>query len=64
MEEIKLTDEDVAVMLEAIEERLKRFQRLGMGMAALITCQDGWHDWIDLEIQAVQRAIEVLKNQE
>jgi hypothetical protein len=64
MKEIKLTDEDVAVMLEDIEERLKRFQRLGMGIAAIITCQDGWSDWVDLEIQAVQRAIEVMKNQE
>lgn len=63
MEEIKLTDEDVVALLEHIEERLKKFRRLGTGMAEIITCQDGWRDWVDLETQAVQRAIEVMKNQ-
>ena len=61
--EIKLTDADAVILLDSIADKLKKFQRIGADYTRIIVCQENWSVWVGLEIQAVQRAIDILKKE-
>lgn len=63
MEE-EMSGAQAAILLECVEEKLRRFEKFGTDYFKIIVCQEGWREWVGLEIKAVQMAIEVLKNQE
>lgn len=60
--EDELSGTEAVILLECVEQKLRRFEKLGADYFKLIVCQEGWREWVGLEIKAVQTAIEVLKN--
>lgn len=57
-------DEETVFFLESIEAKLRQFDRIGADYVKLIVVQEGWRDWLGLELKAIRRAIEALKNRE